>query len=320
MRALVSPFLSFLLVLAACGGGPSAQQEPAKAPVVEVGSGPEAPPLPAQGSEEDGATEPREAKAVEPVEACIERMREGQGLPSGATAAPEGAKYAETLAAERADNMNEARKGYLQIIQQYPQSPYVPLVYFAFGEFFFKEGRMDPTKLDLAEQSYVKVLTFPLPDNTAWIAANARLAEIYRLKGDPPQALHSLKWVAGAVAKEPSAQCAAALAAPARAGLVFVYADAGRPSAAFDFFRTASGDKGDDRTNALAMVVSLAELYVQQQKHDDAVTVLLSTNARFYDATYCRREGQLVTKLRSSVATRRHDELVRAHALHCVAR
>ncbi|HVK67434.1 MAG TPA: tetratricopeptide repeat protein [Polyangium sp.] len=321
MRARVSLFLPFSLLLSACGGGPSAQQDPATAPVVEVESGPEVPPLSAQGSDEDGATEPREAKAVESADVCMQRMREGVGLSGEARRAmPEAAKYGEALAAERAGNLNEARRGYLQVVQHHPQSAYVPLVYFAFGELFIQEGQKDPPKLEFAKQSYLEVLKYPMPENIAWISAHVRLAEIHRQKGDHPQALFSLKKVAEAAAKEPGAPCAASLAAPGRASLVAVYADAGRPSAAFDFFKTASGDKGDERTNALAMVASLAELYVQQQKHDDAATALMSANARFYDAAYCRREGQLVTKLGPSLTATRRDELARAHSLHCVAR
>lgn len=322
MRALVSPFLSVLLALAACGGGPSAQQEPAKAPVVEVGPGPEAPAVTAKGPEDDGEADPQAVNAVEATDVCIGRMREGVGLPGGQQARmkPDAEQYAKALAAERAGNLNDARKEYLKLIQQYPLSPYVPLVYFALGELFFQEGHKDPANLDFARLSYLEVVKYPRPDNTAWIAANFRLAEMYRLKGDHLRVLHSLDKVAGAIAKEPDAPCAASLAGPMRASLVAVYAETGRPAAAFEFFKKASGDQGDDRTNALAMVASLAELYVQQQKHDDAVTVLLSPDARFYDATYCRREGQLVTKLGSSLATTRHEELARAHALHCVAR
>ncbi|MDC3953312.1 tetratricopeptide repeat protein [Polyangium jinanense] len=314
MRALASPLVSLLLLVSACGGGPSAQQEPAKAPVVEVGAGSAAPLLLAQGPEDEKTT-------VEPVDTCIERLRDGRGLPERVKASPEGSKYAQALAAERAGNRNEANNGYLHFIQQYyPQSPYIPLVYVGFGERFFKNGQEDPISLDFAEQSYLDVVKFAMPTNTAWLVAHFRLAEIYRQKGDHPQALSSLKKVADAVAKEPGAPCAASLAAPTRASLVTVYADAGRPSAAFDFFKRASGDKGDERTNALAMVASLAELYIQQQKHDDAATALLSTNAEFYDAAYCRREGQLVTKLGPSLTATRRDELVRAHSLHCVAR
>ncbi|MDC0749043.1 tetratricopeptide repeat protein [Polyangium mundeleinium] len=320
MRAVVSPLFSLFALLSACGGGPSAQQEPAKAPVVEMGAGSDAPPLSAQGPEDDGDAEPRAANDAEALDTCIEHMRDGRGLPERAKGSPEASQYAQTHAAERAGKLDDAKKGYLKLVQQYPESLYMPLVFFAFGELFFKDGQKDPIKLDFAEQSYVEVLNFPMPNNTAWIAANFRLAEVYRQKGEHPQALSSLKKVAEAAAKEPGAPCAASLAAPGRARLVAVYADAGRPSAAFDFFKTASGDKGDERTNAIAMVASLAELYVQQQKHDDAATALLTVNARFYDAAYCRREGQLVTKLGPSLTATRRDELARAHSLHCVAR
>ncbi|MDI1446121.1 tetratricopeptide repeat protein [Polyangium sp. 6x1] len=316
MRALVSALLPLSVLLFACGGGPSASPEPAKAPVVEVGAGPAAPPLPAPGPEE-GASEAEEARAAEPVDACIEHLREGRGLPEVAPG-PDAALYAEALAAERSGKMNEARKGYLKLIQQYPQSPYIPLVYFAFGELFFREAQKDPSKSALAKQSYMEVVKYPPPANTAWLAATFRLADVHHQNGAGPDALAALKKLEGGAAKEPGAQCAASLAPPGRAKMVVVYADIGQPDKAFEFFRRASGDRGDDRTNALAMVASLAELYLQQQKPGDAVKALLAVNANMYDKAYCRREEALVAKLGTSLDTARRQELGHAHSMHCV--
>lgn len=320
MRALGLPLLPFFVLVSACGGGSSTEQAQVNEPVVEVASGPEAPPLPAQGPE-DGAFEVQQAKSPsESIETCFERVREGRGLPGRAAASPEAQDYAQALAHERAGNMNDARKGYLRFIQTFPQSPHVPLVYFAFGELFYREADVDPMKLDLALQSYREVMKFPPPANTAYIAAHLRLADVYMYKGNHVEALATLKRMVEASTKEPTAECAAVLAAPARNRMVTVYSHIGRPDVAFEFFRRSSGDRGDDRTNALAMVASLAEIYLGQQKHGEVATALLSANANSYDVAFCRREEDLLAKSGASLAPTRRQELSQAHAQRCVAR
>src|SRR5262249_7687152 len=58
---------------------------------------------------------------------------------------------------EQAQDLNNARKVYYELIQKAPQSKYIPNAYLAFGELFFNEAQGDPSKWDLAAGAYQEV-------------------------------------------------------------------------------------------------------------------------------------------------------------------
>ena len=83
-------------------------------------------------------------------------------------------------------DMDKARRSYLSLVRDHPQSPLVPYAYFAFGEYFFMESKSDPSKLPLAEQVYEKVLQYG--DSPIAPEAMSRLAEIAEAQGDAAKA------------------------------------------------------------------------------------------------------------------------------------
>jgi TolA-binding protein len=86
--------------------------------------------------------------------------------------------YLLALEYERLGMLNDARKRYLDVLQRYPSSRFVPFAYLAFGEQFADEATHDETKWMLAEQAYEKVISFPPPDNRVYGYALLRLAQI----------------------------------------------------------------------------------------------------------------------------------------------
>ena len=76
---------------------------------------------------------------------------------------------------EQANDLDNARKVYLELIQNWPQSKFIPNAYLAFGELFFNEAQGDPSKWALAEQSYTEVIKYPPPDNKVWGYAHYKL-------------------------------------------------------------------------------------------------------------------------------------------------
>jgi tetratricopeptide (TPR) repeat protein len=90
------------------------------------------------------------------------------------------ADYYLGLERERAGDVSKARRAYYELIANSPQSKYVPLAYFAFGEMFYREGASDPSKLDLARQAYVEVTKYPAPANTVHDLAKERIDAIRR--------------------------------------------------------------------------------------------------------------------------------------------
>jgi TolA-binding protein len=101
---------------------------------------------------------------------------------------PDGATYLAAYESERADRLGDARRLYLELLQGFPASRFVPHAYLAFGEMFLREGKQEAAKLPLAEQSYLEVRKYPPPTNDVYGYALLRLGEVYALKGDPPRA------------------------------------------------------------------------------------------------------------------------------------
>ena len=88
------------------------------------------------------------------------------------------AYYYAALEHELAGNLTGARRAYFELIKRSPNSKFIALAYFAFGEMFFEEAAKDPSKNDLAEQAFKEVLKFPAPGNTVYADAKHRIEEI----------------------------------------------------------------------------------------------------------------------------------------------
>jgi tetratricopeptide (TPR) repeat protein len=78
-----------------------------------------------------------------------------------AYAALDEALYFAGLESEILGDRSKARRFYYELIQRRPDSPYVPYAYFAFGELFFEEGKLDPTRNVLAGHAFAEAVKFP---------------------------------------------------------------------------------------------------------------------------------------------------------------
>lgn len=313
-RRLGRTLFGFLLCsLAACGGSAPPTENPTNAPVVVVSAGPKEQPV-EMASDGPGEEPPSASGDVEPADACIEKLRARRDSKAMKAQAEDAVLYAEALRAERAGEMDKARRGYLQVVMKYPQSSFVPLAYFAFGEMFFRESEKDPSRLELAQQSYMEVVKYPPAENVALGAAHFRLAEVFRKKGDLQRALSEEKKVLELHTNQPKAECSASLAEPARGMLVTTYVEVGRPEVAYEFFRRSSGDPPGESTHALSMIAALAELYFEKNGAEHAITALLGASADRYGQGFCRREALLVAKLEGMARGR---GLSQEHARRC---
>ncbi len=68
-------------------------------------------------------------------------------------------------------DLSKARHTFLELVQNWKKSSFVPLTYFAFGELFLDEARSDPSKWPVAGNFYQEVLKYPAPNNPAWGSA-----------------------------------------------------------------------------------------------------------------------------------------------------
>ena len=81
---------------------------------------------------------------------------------------------------ELAGDLINARRSYYELIKNAPASRFVPYAYFAFGEVFFHEAKSDPSKWDLAKQSYVEVMKFASRRSRATRRAGSRWCTTHR--------------------------------------------------------------------------------------------------------------------------------------------
>ncbi|MEO7328738.1 MAG: tetratricopeptide repeat protein, partial [Minicystis sp.] len=157
---------------------------------------------------------------------------------------------------------DEARKIYLELVQGWPASRYVPSAYLAFGELFFEEAQGDPTRWNLAEQSYKEVVKYPAPENKVLGYARYKLAYVYWNKGDFAQAVSELKKAIDFDTQYPTLASARQIASAARHDILPLYALAGEPTRAYDFIHPLSGDTGSSSEGTFKMMDELGQAYL----------------------------------------------------------
>lgn len=176
-----------------------------------------------------------------------------------------------------ADRSNEARKEFFALIKDFPRSKWLPHAYLAFGEMFFQEGKMDPTKLDFAQQAYEKVLQFPPPDNTTYGFTHYRLGQVHVQKQDNPRALSHLVKAAEFSMQYAVLPGSTLLGESVRREIVPVYALAGSPQKAEAFFQPIANDMPTSNERLVGMLDALVRVYLRDNKRMEAMAVCQSS-------------------------------------------
>lgn len=177
--------------------------------------------------------------STDKLTSCVEAMRSGDEMPGGADAAT----YADAFADEQEGRLDQARKGYLQIISQFPGSPYVPLAYLAFAELFAVEGEKDPSRREFAYQAFEKVIEYPPERNPSHSYALLRASEVRRAS-DPAEAL-DLGRKAILSSSMPLQRCGPLIRERALAQVIDAYASVGSGAKAVNFFRPLVVDENE---------------------------------------------------------------------------
>ncbi|HMJ56023.1 MAG TPA: tetratricopeptide repeat protein [Polyangiaceae bacterium] len=194
---------------------------------------------------------------------------------------------------EQGQDYPNARKVYYELIQKAPQSKYIPNAYLAFGELFFNEAQGDPSKWDLAAGAYSEVIKYPPPNNKVYGYAHYKLAYVYWNKGEFPRALDEFKKTIDYGTQFATVPNAAQLAVAARRDLVPVYALAGRPDAAYNFFKNLSGDAGAENTKTLKMMDDLGTNYLDTGHYPEAIALYHDLMGRDRGDSFCRYQSHV---------------------------
>ncbi len=194
---------------------------------------------------------------------------------------------------EQANDLDNARKVYLELIQSWPQSKFIPNAYLAFGELFFNEAQGDPSKWALAEQSYTEVIKYPPPDNKVFGYAHYKLAYVAWNKGDFVRAASEFKKTIEYGVQYASLPNAEQLAVSARHDLIPVYALAGDPKRAYDFLHPLSGDGGGSTEKTFKMMDDLGQNYLDTGHYPEGIALYTDLMSRDRGPKYCLYQGHI---------------------------
>ena len=181
---------------------------------------------------------------------------------------------------EQAGDTANARRVYLDLITKTPNSKYIPNAYLAFGELFFNEAMGDPTKWEPAKQAYMKVIAKPPPDNKVYGYAWYKLAYVFWNQGDLPHALDAFKKTIDFGTNFAQLPNAAKLAESARKDVVPVYALAGSPTDAYNFFKNLSGDATGSNDRTFKMMDDLGQNYLDTGHYPEAIALYKDLKVR----------------------------------------
>ncbi|HEY1693040.1 MAG TPA: tetratricopeptide repeat protein [Polyangiaceae bacterium] len=174
---------------------------------------------------------------------------------------------------EQSGDTANARRVYLDLITKTPNSKYIPNAYLAFGELFFNEAMGDPTKWEPAKQAYIKVIAKPPPENKVYGYAWYKLAYVFWNQGDLPHALDAFKKTIDFGTQFSQLPNATKLADSARKDVIPVYALAGSPTDAYNFFKNLSGDQSGSNDHTFKMMDDLGQNYLDTGHYPEAIAL-----------------------------------------------
>jgi len=172
---------------------------------------------------------------------------------------------------EQAKDLDKARDAYLELIDGWKTSRFIPNAYLAFGELFFAEAQGDPAKWGLAEQAYSNVIKYPPPENKLFGYARYKLGYVYWNKGDFDKAIDEFKKVIEFGTTYTQLPGASGLADSARRDIIPVYALKGNPAKAYDFFKPLSGDTGNSNDKTFGMMETLGTTLLDTGHYDETI-------------------------------------------------
>ncbi len=203
---------------------------------------------------------------------------------------------------EQANQLDKARDVYMEMIDKKPQSKYIPNAYLAFGELFFNEAQGDPSKWELARQSYEKVLGYDQATTKVWGYAQYKMGYVYWNLGDKPSlalALDAFKKTIDYSRKFAANPGIPALGKSARKDIIPVYALIGKPEGAYAFFKPLTDKNTDAET--YEMMDQLGLNYLDTGHYAEAVTLYQDLLQRDKGDNSCRYQANILHAIQAKM-------------------
>lgn len=194
---------------------------------------------------------------------------------------------------EQAKDLENARKAYLELTENWKKSRYIPNAYLAFGELFFNEAQGDPSRWPIAANFYGEVLKFSPPENKLWGYAAYKIAYVHWNMGEYAKAIDYFKDVINFGMKFASLPNAKGLAKSARRDIIPVYALKGKPDQAYKFFKPLSGDKGVGSMKTFKMMEDLGQNLIDTGHYKEAIVLYNDLMKRNKGKNHCFYQAQV---------------------------
>jgi tetratricopeptide (TPR) repeat protein len=174
---------------------------------------------------------------------------------------------------EQAGDLEAARRVYTDLVQGWKQSRYAPSAYLAFAELFFQEAQGDPAQWDVAAKFYEEVMKYPAPENRHFAYAAYKLAYVRWNQGAHDKAIQGFRDVIELGRTQPKLPGIAGLVKSARRDILPVYALAGKPEKAWEFFKPLSGDDAGSNTATTTMTEDLGQILLDTGHYPEALVL-----------------------------------------------
>ncbi len=194
---------------------------------------------------------------------------------------------------EQGKDLDNARKVYFELVDNWKTSRYRPNAYLAFGELFFQEAQSDPSKWGFAQQSYEEVIKYPPPDNKLFGYALYKLGYVQWNQGEYEKAVDAFKKVIDYGVKFSNLPNSTQLAQSARRDIIPVYALWGDPRKAYNFFKPISGDGQGENDKTFKMMDELGINYLDTGHYDEGIALYTDLMGRDKGPKWCEYHGHI---------------------------
>ena len=194
----------------------------------------------------------------------------------------------------RRSDLDNARKVYLELIQSWPQSKYIPNAYLAFGELFFNEAQGDPSKWDArGAVVHTRSSSTRRPTTRSGATRTTSSATSTGTRATSPARSPSSRRRSSTACSTRRSPTPQQLAVSARRDIIPIYALAGDPKRAYDFFQPLSGDSSGSTEKTFKLMDDLGQNYLDTGHYAEGIALYQDLMKRDRGPKFCVYQGHI---------------------------